>query len=200
MSFTASEIAHALHGRKVGRRWMVRCPAHEDTSPSCSIGEDSSGKLLVHCFSGCRQQDVIAALKARGLWPDRPRRDWTPEAKRQWGRTMGQARGLATQVQHWMRGRRDYLESQKQLAWDHLLASHGSWFWTWATASRELYELESADAATLVRRFREAKHTNPQEAFSWVSYGRRLDAADYRLGRFLVSCLAKLPPPNSYAN
>jgi hypothetical protein len=113
---------------------------------------------------------------------------------------MGQARGLASQVQHWFRGRREYLESKKQLALNHLQASDVSWFCTWISASRELYELESADAATLVHRFREAKHADPKETAYWITYGRRLEAADYRLGRFLVSCLANLPPLHSHAN
>src|SRR5690606_15572201 len=29
---------------------------------------DVEGKVLVHCHAGCDQRDVIAALKARGLW------------------------------------------------------------------------------------------------------------------------------------
>jgi 5S rRNA maturation endonuclease (ribonuclease M5) len=48
---------------------MIQCPAHEDRNPSCSVNV-AGGKLLLHCFSGCRQADVVAALKARGLWPE----------------------------------------------------------------------------------------------------------------------------------
>jgi len=29
-----------------------------------------AGKVLVHCHAGCRQEDVVAALRARGLWPE----------------------------------------------------------------------------------------------------------------------------------
>jgi hypothetical protein len=46
---------------------MARCPAHEDRNPSLSIRE-VEGKVLLHCHAGCSQQDVIDALKARGLW------------------------------------------------------------------------------------------------------------------------------------
>ena len=49
---------------------MARCPAHYDTTPSLSIGEDK-GKLLVHCHVGCKQSAVIAALRDRGLWPEK---------------------------------------------------------------------------------------------------------------------------------
>jgi hypothetical protein len=46
---------------------MAKCPAHDDHNPSLSIRE-VDGKILLHCHAGCAQQDVIDALKARGLW------------------------------------------------------------------------------------------------------------------------------------
>lgn len=64
---TAETIARALGGRKVGQGWTARCPAHDDREPSLSI-RDADGKVLVRCHAGCDQRDVIAALKARGLW------------------------------------------------------------------------------------------------------------------------------------
>ena len=63
----AEIIAKALGGRKVGQGWTARCPAHDDREPSLSI-RDADGKVLVRCHAGCDQRDVIAALKARGLW------------------------------------------------------------------------------------------------------------------------------------
>jgi hypothetical protein len=71
--FTLSEIARALDARRTGANWIARCPAHEDKSPSLSIRE-CNGKILLHCFSGCAQADVIEALRSRGLWPEQPRR------------------------------------------------------------------------------------------------------------------------------
>jgi hypothetical protein len=75
---TAEHIARALNGRKSGAGWMALCPAHDDHSPSLSITE-RGGKLLVRCRVGCEQRDVIAALRDRGLWPER---DWTPAQRR----------------------------------------------------------------------------------------------------------------------
>jgi putative DNA primase/helicase len=46
---------------------MAKCPAHDDRNPSLSIRVDQ-GKVLLHCHAGCSQQNVIAALKSRGLW------------------------------------------------------------------------------------------------------------------------------------
>ena len=67
-AMTAERVARALGGRKVGSRWMARCPAHADHNPSLSIQSGNDGKILVCCFAGCEQHRVIAILKARGLW------------------------------------------------------------------------------------------------------------------------------------
>ena len=69
---TAETIARALGGRKLGQGWTARCPAHDDREPSLSI-RDADGKVLVRCHAGCDQRDVIAALKARGLWDGKDR-------------------------------------------------------------------------------------------------------------------------------
>ena len=43
-------------------------PAHEDRSPSLSIAEGRDGRVLLHCFSGCRPEAILQAL---GLgWSD----------------------------------------------------------------------------------------------------------------------------------
>ncbi len=80
---TGPDIARALHGRRCGRGWIAGCPAHEDRSPSLSIAE-RDGRVLIHCHAGCSQSDVIAALRGRGLWPERERRKWTHEQRAKW--------------------------------------------------------------------------------------------------------------------
>lgn len=68
----AESIARGLDKpRKRGRSWMACCPnpSHEDRNPSFSITDSPDGKVLVKCFSGCSQEAVIEALRARGLWP-----------------------------------------------------------------------------------------------------------------------------------
>ena len=64
----AEVMAEALGGRKVGTGWLARCPAHDDRQPSLAIAEAKNGKLLVRCHAGCGQREVIAALRARGIW------------------------------------------------------------------------------------------------------------------------------------
>jgi len=65
---TAETIAKALGGRKAGSGWSARCPAHDDRTPSLSLRDTGEGKVLVRCHAGCDQDEVIAHLKAGGLW------------------------------------------------------------------------------------------------------------------------------------
>ncbi len=76
----ALEIAQALRceqprcrcGRRAGQGYLTHCPAHQDEHPSLTVCDRAAGTVLVHCHAGCPQAQVIAALRARGLWPHRP--------------------------------------------------------------------------------------------------------------------------------
>jgi hypothetical protein len=60
--------------RRTGHeRWLARCPAHEDGSPSLSVRELEDGRTLVHCFASCSVGDVLAAigLNYDSLFPER---------------------------------------------------------------------------------------------------------------------------------
>ena len=82
----AEFIANALHGRRSGRGYAARCPAHDDRTPSLSLRDAEDGRVLVHCFSGCEQAAVIAALRARGLLLEHERPEWTPAERARWAR------------------------------------------------------------------------------------------------------------------
>lgn len=45
--------------------FMVCCPCHDDKNQSLSICE-KDGKILIHCFAGCKTQDILATV---GLKP-----------------------------------------------------------------------------------------------------------------------------------
>jgi hypothetical protein len=72
-----------LHGvRRTGAgRWIARCPAHDDRTPSLSIRELDDKRILLHCFGGCSVHDVLAAvgLEMDALFPERPIGDRKPE-------------------------------------------------------------------------------------------------------------------------
>lgn len=57
--------------RKCGERYIARCRAHEDASPSLSLSRGQNDRALIHCFAGCTPRDVLAAvgLELRDLFP-----------------------------------------------------------------------------------------------------------------------------------
>lgn len=83
---SAEEIARALGGRRRGRDWMARCPAHEDKSPSLAIRDGRNG-VVFYCHAGCPREGLIDGLKAGGLWPavSQYREGCTVPAKRKRG-------------------------------------------------------------------------------------------------------------------
>lgn len=65
---TARELTLALGGRWSGNAGKVRCPCHDDRTPSMSIRDgDEPGRVLVHCFAGCRSDDIIHELRRQGV-------------------------------------------------------------------------------------------------------------------------------------
>lgn len=69
----ALTLSEQLGGRRNGQGYVALCPAHDDRSPSLSIKDGDNGRPLVHCFAGCDQEAVIAALRDKDLWPARLR-------------------------------------------------------------------------------------------------------------------------------
>lgn len=68
-------ILSRLEGvRKTGAgKWLARCPAHNDRSPSLSVRQTDDGRILVHDFAGCSVDDVLTAvgLGIKDLFPPR---------------------------------------------------------------------------------------------------------------------------------
>jgi len=66
---TLSGIASGLNKVKWhgDYKFSACCPVHDDRNPSFSARDDN-GKILVKCFSGCTQDEVISALRGLGLW------------------------------------------------------------------------------------------------------------------------------------
>lgn len=71
--------------RKSGAQWMARCPVHDDSTASLSVGPGDEHPVVFNCMAGCETQLILDAL---GLtWGDlcKPREDeepaegaWTP--------------------------------------------------------------------------------------------------------------------------
>lgn len=52
--------------------WLARCPAHEDTRASLSVGSGDGGRVLAKCHAGCSTESVVGAvgLKMSDLMPE----------------------------------------------------------------------------------------------------------------------------------
>lgn len=106
------DLVAGLGGTWHGSYAMCRCPAHNDRKPSLSIRQGRRG-ILVHCFAGCRNEDVLRELSRVRPIPKSPEPDYrahrsSANANRIWeqGRalkgTLGdhyrQTRNLPTQL------------------------------------------------------------------------------------------------------
>jgi hypothetical protein len=52
--------------------YMAPCPAHDDVGPSLSIKDGDDGRVLAHCFAGCKITEIVAAigLEQKDLFAD----------------------------------------------------------------------------------------------------------------------------------
>lgn len=56
-------IARLEGVRRTGAdRWIARCPAHDDKSPSLSIREMDDGRILIRCFAECSAHEIVSAI------------------------------------------------------------------------------------------------------------------------------------------
>lgn len=61
-TLSALERATGHPPKRNGQGWVCHCPAHDDHTPSLSVTEGNTGKVLLHCHAGCRYPSIIAAL------------------------------------------------------------------------------------------------------------------------------------------
>jgi len=54
--------------RGPGHKFTARCPAHEDRTPSLSVGEGVDGRALVYCFGGCDADEIVRTIGLQ--WAD----------------------------------------------------------------------------------------------------------------------------------
>lgn len=60
--------------RRGERGWIARCPAHDDSKPSLSVGEGRDGRVLLKCHAGCELEAVTLAmgLEVSDLYSTKP--------------------------------------------------------------------------------------------------------------------------------
>ena len=75
----ADALLSRLDGvRRMGdRRWMAKCPVHDDRHPSLLVSEEADGRVGIFCFAGCETTDILGSVGARwsDLFPPRKRTD-----------------------------------------------------------------------------------------------------------------------------
>lgn len=54
-------LDHLQGVRRTGAGWMAKCPHHGDRQASLSVREADDGRVLLHCFAGCGNADVVAS-------------------------------------------------------------------------------------------------------------------------------------------
>ena len=72
------DIVAALKGRWHGSYAMCVCPAHADRTPSLSVRQGERG-ILVHCFAGCRSEDVLREISRTKPILNSPPASYRPE-------------------------------------------------------------------------------------------------------------------------
>lgn len=134
--------------RPSGGGYMVRCPAHEDSSASLSIGAGKEHPVVLMCHAGCRSDDILAAV---GLtWDDltkpRDQVDDRYTQPRRNGKPFSPASGI---VAHY-----DYVDEQGTLLYQVMRSADkkfrqrrpdpdraGTWLWSLGETRRVLYRL-----------------------------------------------------------
>jgi hypothetical protein len=70
----AADVASRLSkAKRSGAGWVACCPAHEDSTPSLSITNGESGRVVVHCHAGCSADSVLDAIEALGVEIRKPK-------------------------------------------------------------------------------------------------------------------------------
>ncbi len=181
-------IVHALKARRCGKGFMARCPAHDDSSPSLSLRE-SEGRVLVHCFGGCEQGRVLAALRARGLWPE-TRWEWLPDPE--YRAAVRRRRGAERLAVLWRAGALAELERRKAegLARSQQPGDGWTWWSEFIQAARQLYILQSLPPAFLVQRFTADLRVNRDETLRLVREARDDEQHARSLAAVMVAMLA----------
>jgi len=102
------ELAERLDAKKTrDGRWMARCPAHADKSPSLSLGAGRDGQNLLHCFAQCSVRDIARAMGVTlpDLLTDQPSSTQRPPRRRRGVAEIALAMALE---QRWVTALNDY--------------------------------------------------------------------------------------------
>lgn len=173
---SAAAIVAALGGRHHSARCPVCADVGRDRKGNNLSVNERDGRVLVHCFAGCDQSNVIAALRRRGLWPEREPGARTHHERRDWARKNEEAEGILA-YERAARRRLEQLKAEaiRECRWNDLTALSG-----------RLFRLQSATGLVADYRFMRG------EACKTVSALMREDAEDEAHARFVAASVVGL--------
>jgi putative DNA primase/helicase len=135
---TIIENALHAHGRTVkraGDKLTAQCPAHDDSSPSLSVGLGNQRDAVVHCHAGCRPDDIMDALGVK--WTDLGPTEPADDTIREWVYTDEHGRPLFKVVRR----------PGKRFTQHAMDVVTGEWLPTLGKARRVIYRLPEVTAA-----------------------------------------------------
>ena len=77
-------IHDAIDGARLGNKYVILCPAHDDGSPSLGVGPGDKQPIALRCHANCSTEQILAAA---GLtWDDisRPREEMDQQDQKVW--------------------------------------------------------------------------------------------------------------------
>jgi hypothetical protein len=174
-----------------GRRGRCACPSCRDAGRDrggdhLAVREDA-GRVLVHCHAGCGQAEVIAALRARGLWPEPERREFTAAERRAFAQARAAAAEDARRAWRWSVGALERLNEAKRAAIDHESGQMN--VRALEAAARAAREIEAAGPGAVMAAWRRGWADEPEQARADEAAG----ANSERMGVMLAAAVAGLP-------
>lgn len=184
--------AAAIVAAMDGKRGRCACPSCRDAGRDrggdhLAVREDG-GRVLVHCHAGCEQGQVIAALRARGLWPETSWRDWTTEARRQFAAAKRVGAEDGRRCWRWSIAVGERLNEAKRAAIDH--DSGQMDVRALEAAAKAAREIEGSGPGAALAAWRRAWSTDPQQAAADEAAGEEMERAGEILCRLAVDALA----------
>lgn len=64
-----------------GGRYMARCPAHDDSTASLSVGRGTEQPVVLHCYAECDTEDILAKIGLTTADISRPAEDRQPDGE-----------------------------------------------------------------------------------------------------------------------
>jgi KaiC/GvpD/RAD55 family RecA-like ATPase/5S rRNA maturation endonuclease (ribonuclease M5) len=132
--------------KKTSSGYVVKCPAHDDGSPSLSISRAKDGGVVLKCFAGCTAESVVSSLglTMKDLFVSEPARTFIPPKKTTPKATTAQEKPIIEKVYSYQdaTGKEVYQALRmkpKSFRQRHLVG--GNWVWNMDGVERVLYRL-----------------------------------------------------------